>query len=65
MPHAWLEVKRDDKRTKTTYASVKLRVTVGSTLTPGPIEEETTTDLTYLPLAEDGLTRSSSVKSAP
>lgn len=29
-----------------TYSSVKLRVTEVSTLTPGPMVEETTTDLT-------------------
>ncbi len=36
----------------------------GSTLTPGPMVEEKATLLTYLPLAEEGLTRMSSVMRA-
>ena len=58
---------REDARVRAADYSwdVKLRVTLGSILMPGPIVLETTMDLTYLPLAVDGLTRRISVKSAP
>ncbi|VWM25431.1 Uncharacterised protein [Collinsella intestinalis] len=40
---------------------MKLRWTAESILTPGPIVEDTEMLLTYLPLAEAGLTRRISV----
>ena len=43
------------------YSAKKSRWTAGSTLTPGPMVEDTEMDLTYLPLAEEGLTRRISV----
>lgn len=43
------------------YSARKSRWTAGSTLTPGPMVEDTEMDLTYLPLAEEGLTRRISV----
>lgn len=43
------------------YSAMKSRWMEESTLTPGPIVEETTTDLMYLPLAEAGFTRRISV----
>ena len=42
----------------------RLRVAVGSTLTPGPIVLESVTDLMYLPLAVAGLIRTISAISA-
>ena len=47
------------------YSSIRLRVLEESTLMPGPIVVEMTTDLTYLPLALEGFTRRSSLMSAP
>ena len=43
------------------YSARKSRWIAGSTLTPGPMVEDTEMDLTYLPLAEEGLTRRISV----
>ena len=47
------------------HAPMKLRVTDGSTLMPGPMLDVMVMLFTYLPLAAAGLTRSSSVYNAP